>query len=420
MLLMLLVGLVLMREAREQPGARVEEAFINWLAANTSRVMPTPPLALIEIDDSSLSSGHAWPWSPFDFALFLETSLSMQPAVIGIEPVLEWDERTLSPAAKLKLPQYEKILHDRILRAPKILLGARLGFPEDPDIIPPLQPVPVLRQIKGEAARIPQFTAITHEPKEELRLAATLGFANVPAPAHGALVQRAPLLFAYRGQVVPSFALQAMMLWLAVTPDEVKVDLGSRIDMGGKMSIPIDAAGGMLVDFKSPFTRVGFDDLLLAKAQIEAKKTPIVTPGELREKFVLLARTDAASRTVDLPIGRKGSPGELFAAAIATMQNQTFIHRIGPWFDGCVILCAMLLGAFLYRRTLRVVLAAGAFALAAYLLIGLAVFKASLLALPMLLPTGLALFGILFRILAPRASAPPPRPREEGPAAAAK
>ena len=401
MLIVLLVGLVLMRESREQPGAGFEEGFVNWLAANTARVMPTPPLVFVEINDSSLANGHSWPWSPFDFALFLETSLAMQPAVVGIEPALEWNEQTLLPAAKMKLPQYEKILHDRILRAPKILLGAQLGVPEDEDIVPPLQPVPVLRHIKGEAARIPQFSAIEHEPKEELRLASTLGFANVPAPSGGGLVQRAPLLFAYRGQVVPSFALQAMMLWLSLAPDDVKVDLGYTIDMGGKMSIPIDATGGMLVDFKSPFTRIGFDDLLLAKAQIDANKTPMISSAELRDKFVLLARTDTASRTVNLPINRHGSPGELFAAAIATMQNQTFIRRIGTWFDGCVIVLAMLLSWFLYRRPRRLALAITSIGVVVYLLIGLAIFNTSLVALPLVLPVGLAVIIVLFRIFAP-------------------
>ena len=413
MLIVLLVGLVLMRESREQPGARIEEGFVNWLAANTARVMPTPPLALVEINDSSLANGHAWPWSPFDFALFLETALSMQPAVAGIEPALDWDDQMLPPSAKLKLPQYEKILHDRILRAPKILLGAQLGFPEDPDIIPPLQPVLVLRHIKGAAANIPQFTAIEHEPAEELRLAATLGFTNVPAPSGGGLVRRAPLLFAYRGQVVPSFVLQAMMLWLALGPEDVKVDLGSSIDMGGKMSIPIDATGGMLVDFKSPFTRIGFDDLLLAKAQIDANKTPVVAPSDLRDKFVLLARTDVASRTVDLPIARKGSPGELFAAAIATLQNQTFIRRVGTWFDGCVIVLAMLLSWFLYRRPRRLALAITSIGMVAYLLIGLAVFNASLVALPLVLPVGLAVIIVLFRIFAPRDGILPHQPLAE-------
>lgn len=402
MLIVLLVGLVLMRESREQPGARIEEEFVNWLAANTARVMPTPPLALVEINNSSLANGHYWPWSPFEFALFLETSLSMQPAVVGIEPALEWDEQTLPPAAKLKLPQYEKILHDRILRAPKILLGAQLGFPEDPDVIPPLQPVPVLRQIKGAAANIPQFTAIEREPKEELRLAATLGFANVPAPSRGGFVRRAPLLLAYRGQVVPSFALQAMMLWLGLSPEDVKVDLGSEIDMGGKMRIPIDATGGMLVDFKSPFTRIGFDDLLLAKAQIDAHKEPVVSSSALRDKFVLLARTDPASRTVNLPIARSGSPGELFAAAIATMQNQTFIRRVGTWFDGCVIALGMLLSWFLYRRPRRLALAITSVGLVIYLLVGLAIFNSSLVALPLVLPAGLAVIIVLFRIFAPK------------------
>jgi CHASE2 domain-containing sensor protein len=149
MLLVLLFGLVLMRESRESPGLDLEESFVNWLAANTERHVPNAPLALVEINDSSLTADYPWPWTPLEYATFLDTVLQFQPGVIAIEPVLEWDEKKLPPDAQLRHPQYEKILHDRILLAPKILLGAMLGFPEDPDIVPPVQAVPVLRQITG-------------------------------------------------------------------------------------------------------------------------------------------------------------------------------------------------------------------------------------------------------------------------------
>ena len=51
------------------------------------------------------------------------------------------------------------------------------------------------------------------------------GFINLPERSRTTF--HVPLLFRYRGEVIPSFALQAMLLWLRVTPAEVKVDLGS-------------------------------------------------------------------------------------------------------------------------------------------------------------------------------------------------
>ena len=40
-----------------------------------------------------------------------------------------------------------------------------------------------------------------------------------------------PMLFQYRGEVIPSFALQAILLWMRVTPGEVKVDIGRSISL---------------------------------------------------------------------------------------------------------------------------------------------------------------------------------------------
>ena len=402
MFVVLVIGLALMRESHEQPGATIEQNFVSWLVANTTRQSPAAPLALVEINDASLAGEHPWPWSPLDYALFLEAVLNFKPDVVGIEPPLEWNLKELPPDAQQKFPQYEKILHDRILRAPKILLGAELGFPEDPDIIPPLQPVPVFKteNLTGSVNAIPEFTSIEREPREDLRLAASLGFTNLPASENG--VSRAPLLFRYRGQVVPSFVLQGLMLWFKVTLDEVKINIGSQITLGDKAKVPIDSAGSMLIDWKSPLTRVSFDDLLLAVQQAESKQKPVVAPEVVRGRFALLARTDAGVRTFDLPIGRKGSPGELFAAAIATVQNGHFIHRVGIWFDACVILFLMIWSWPLHRWRRRNGVIATAVLLIVYLMIGLAVFNAKLITVPLVLPAGLAVIVMIFRLLAPR------------------
>ncbi|MGH7937990.1 MAG: hypothetical protein ACREFG_05740 [Chthoniobacterales bacterium] len=37
------------------------------------------------------------------------------------------------------------------------------------------------------------------------------------------------MLFEYRGEIVPSFPLQAILLWLRTTPSDVKVELGRQI-----------------------------------------------------------------------------------------------------------------------------------------------------------------------------------------------
>ena len=87
----LVLGVLLIREARVEPMAGIEEAFINWLAANSNAEHAAAPVTLVEINDNCLLS-YSWPWSPLNYALFLNASLQFQARAVGIEPVLAWDE----------------------------------------------------------------------------------------------------------------------------------------------------------------------------------------------------------------------------------------------------------------------------------------------------------------------------------------
>lgn len=399
---LLLLGLFLARESRQAPADVVDNTFVDWLAANTPRTMPPAPITLVEINDSSLESQSAWPWSPLDFSLFLRATLRFKPAVVAIEHILVWEN---SIAANndwpQKYPQYLQILHDYILQAPKILLAAQLGYPEDPDVIPPLQTVPILYKVQGDVKNIPEFTIVEHQPTEELRLGSTIGFTNLPEIT--GTVRKAPLLFRYRGQIVPSFVLQAAMLGSQITPDEIVVELGTQIWLGNRQTIPIDANGSMTVDFGSPFTRFGFDDLLVAVAQSEGGRPPPASAEAMRGQFVMLARTDKVAQTLDLPNGHKGSPGELAAAALATIQNQTFIRRVSSRCDFAIIAVAMVLGFFFLRWTREKVVLTALSLLVLYVFACMTVFARTLLWMPMLLPTGLLFFLVVFRFFSPGA-----------------
>ena len=192
-----------------------------------------------------------------------------------------------------KLVQYKKILREHLLRAPKVLLGAELGYPEDPQVIPPLAEVPLIRKVSGDLTGIQEFTALGTQPEEDFRLSSTIGFTNLPqleGPVHSV-----PLIVRYRGQVVPSFALQAVLLWEKLTADDLAVEVGKRIRVGQQFDIPIDRRGRMRVDFGVPRGRCSFEELVLASAQLEAERTPSISPELFTGKFVFLARTDSGA-----------------------------------------------------------------------------------------------------------------------------
>ena len=405
--LTLLAGLLLMRESQQEPMASWDLDFADFLARNSHHRAPPAPVTLVEINDSSLIN-HPWPWTPLDFSLFFQAAMPFKPEVLAIDEVLDWERLALAPDQQRKLPQYEKILRDAILRAPKVLLGAHLGIPEDPAVIPPLQEAPLLKNVRGDVTEIPEFTAIEQQPPEDYRLSATIGFANVPAER--ARYNAVPLVLRYRGQTIPSFVLQAVMLWKKLTPDEIAVEMGSHIAIGPALRVPIDRAGKMRVDFGSPRSSFGFDDLLLAAEQVEAGRKPGVPVQQMKGGVVLLARTEANARTLPLAALRKGSPGEMFAAAIATIQNQTFIRRAPVWAEGVAVAVVALLSYFVPRKKKLFIVGMAVVFLAAYVLVAMAVFNRTLLWLPIVPVLGAVLVAVLFRVVTPDSAGRPKRP----------
>jgi hypothetical protein len=408
MILVLLAGLALIGESRHEPLASWDNAFVDFLAVNSRSGAKPAPMTMVGIDDSSLIN-HPWPWNPLDFSLFFQSVLPLKPEVVALDQVLDWEHAIVLPEDQnRKLAQYEKILRGNILRTPKILLGSQLGIPEDPQVIPPLEAVPLLRNIHGSQVEIPEFTAIERQPEETFRASSTVGFTNLPATYER--FNSVPLLFRYRGQVTPAFTLQAVMLWAQLTPDDVVVHLGSHVALGNKFRIPIDAAGRMRVDFGSPRASIGFDDLMLASEQAEAGGQRSAELERIKGGIVLFSRTDTEAQTLPLAARRNGSPGELFAAAIATIQNQSFIQRAPLWAQYSVIAVFMFLGAWVPRWKKWKTIFVALFSLAAYVLISLAVFDRWLIWMPIVVPLGVLAVCVLFRVVTPDAPERPKKP----------
>ena len=407
MFLVLLAGLALMHGSRQEPLAAWDNAFADFLAMHSRRGAQPAPVTLVAIDDSTLSV-HSWPWTPMNFAVFFQAALPLKPEVIAIDQVLDWSRFGLPEEQQRQLPSSEKMLREQILSATKVLLGSELGFPEDPSVIPPLQEVPALRNVKGITALIPEFTLIERQPVEKFRLSSTVGFTNLPPvyERHNSV----PLVLRYRGQIVPAFVLQAVMLWMKLTPDDVTVEPGSHVLLGKGMRIPIDAAGRMRVDFGSPRGEFSFGDLILASQLAEAGKPPGLPLDRLQGGIVLLSRTDTDARTVPLAARRSGSPGELFAAAIATIQNQSFIRRAPLWAQGVVIAVFMLIAYRVPRWKKWVAVGVGVLSLIVFAMVSMVVFGKWLVWLPATIPLGAVLVFVLLRVVTPDSAGRPKRP----------
>lgn len=386
-----IVGLLLMREVSREPALRIEESFADFLAMHAQRQEPPARTTLVRIDAEALRQ-HGWPWSPLDFALFFQSANGFHPEVLATDEIFKWD-------LVGKNAQYAQILREHVLKSPRVLLGAQLGFPEDPSVLPPLEPTPVLRNVTGDVNRVPEFTIIAEESAEDFRLSSTSGFTNLPGSDNWH--RSVPLVLRYRGQVIPTFVLQAVLLWEKAAIDDVQVALGSHIAIGERLKIPINAAGEMRVDFGAERDQCTLDDLVLAAEQRDAGSDQRLSPDFFAGRFLLLSRTDSEASTLRLARGRPGSRGELFAAAIATIQGRSFIERAPWWSDVVIIGFFAFVGYWVPRWSKGLTFFLGVVALPAYVLLALGLFGTKLMWVSALIPTGQILFLLLYRLASP-------------------
>jgi hypothetical protein len=383
MLIVLLLGILFLREPRLQQS---EEIFLRWLLKNADPHGSPAPLTVVEIGheplldqnaDESSSHADASPVLPLEFALFLQSVLQFRPTVVAFENVLKWRDSEKGN---------EQIFIDQAMRVPLLLLGAELTTTPDPDA--PGPEIPGFAQVTGKRGDLVEFSGIGRQPNEEIRLLGTPGFTNLPDDIADGI--HVPLLFRYRGEVIPSFALEAILLWLRVTPAEVTIDLDSHISLPHGRKIPIRSDGTLLI---SPHAarnahRLALSDLLVAAQQRDEKKNAEI--DSLRDQIVL-ARTPAN------PL----SPPDVFAATIATIQSNAYVHRVS-WIFDCVVLLLLVALVGTLRRISRVDLILGAIAFtAAYCLAALGIVSRWLIWLPGILPLGAVWLLVLASVVIP-------------------
>ena len=374
MLVVLLLGILFLREPRLE---RSEEFFLRWLLKNSDPHGPAASLVVVDIgrdnlmerkpategDETSPHSG-ANVVSPMEFALFLQSALEFQPTVVAFENILKWRES--------EKDQTQGFM-DRANLVPSLLLAAELTTTPDPDA--PGPEIQGFTQVTGKRGDLVEFSGVGRQPSEEMRSNSKTGFINLPDEIFDGI--HVPLLFRYRGEVIPSFAFQAILLWLRLTPDEVSIDLDSHISLPHGREIPIRSDGTLLIspNASRKARHMGLSDLLVAAQARDTGKNPEM---ESLCDQIVLARTPAN------PL----SPPDVFAATIATIQTSAYVHRVSPIFD-CVLLVIAAAAVGWLRNISRVDLVLGAIAFtAAYCLIAFAVVSRWLIWVPGVLPLG--------------------------------
>jgi hypothetical protein len=264
--------------------------------------------------------------SPLEYALFLQAVLDFDPPVIAIEPILVWRERDKAQ---------KQIFLDQAMRVPKLLVALELGAKGQDDL--KANDLPTLPNVTGSRDGLPQFVGVSRQPDEELRLISTPGFVNLPNDQGKFL--RVPLVFEYRGEIVPAFTLQAIMLWLRLTPADVKVELGSQIVLPNGWQIPLHRDGTVTINpaAKGSVRHLSLGELLLGAQEKEHHRPASRDAASLNRQIVLL-------RVADDPL----QPPDVFSTAIATVQDHAWIRVASASIAWVILLAVAVFAAFIW------------------------------------------------------------------------
>ena len=387
-LVVILLGAFILREERLQ---RVEDGLLAWFLENSESTRSPAQVAQVEIgrDDfqrlmpeeerKPLPKGQAArrSLSPLEYALFLQAILEFQPTVIGIQPVVIWRARDKTQ---------EQVFFDQAMRVPRLLIAIELGGKGPNDLA--ADDLPTLPNVSGPRGYLAQFSGVKRQPDEDIRLISTPGFTNLPNGWSDRI--RVPLLFEYRGEIVPSFTLHAIMLWLRLTPADVKVELGGQISLPNGWKIPLHRDGTTTINpvARESVHRLSFSELLLAAQEHEKHLPPTRDVGDLKSQIILL-------RIADDPL----QPPDVFATAIATIQGNVSVQPASKTIAWIIILLMALLSCFL-RMISRTGFFLGAIMFSAgWGMIVLAVLSRDHIWLPTLLPLMLLWFLVVVRFL---------------------
>ena len=362
----IVVAVLLLNQVTDLIGS-LERKFYDVASTSSSR-QPSDRVAIIAIDDQSVSNIGRWPW-PRDVHAKLIDQLAAAKAktivhtVFFIEPQVD---RGLSYIRKMKsllgtgadqaasngeinkvIAEAELALDtDAVLaasmkRAGNVLVPSvfSLGEPQgNPD-----KPLPAyaLKSAIDEKSGYSYPAISGQQPIEIIGMAAAgIGHLNQYQDVDGA-VRQEPLLVNYYGSAVPSMALLASIKSLNLASTDVKLNIGESVQIG-KLRVKTDEAALMLPQFykdrdgRPPFAIDSFYDVLNGK----------IPASKYADKIVIIGAT-AAGVGVTFPVpGHAGlSPAETIAHITSSILSEHFIVQPG-WGVWATLAVFLLMAAY--------------------------------------------------------------------------
>ncbi|HTT07305.1 MAG TPA: serine/threonine-protein kinase [Gammaproteobacteria bacterium] len=322
-----------------------------------STQQPSSQIAVIAIDDNSITNIGRWPWPRNIIAelidrlakagakvianMVLYTEPQIDPGLTHINELLAlYDSKGLSKSndatvaelgKKLKTAQEDldkdKKLADAIGRAGNVVLGMQFipGQPlgkadkPTPDYIAK-NALPDKKVLPGKDDDEPLFASQLFAPIPDIgSKAAAIGHLNQDPDSDGGL-RKEPLIFNYFDHYYPSFALAVAARTLNLAPGEIELVKGDHVGIG-KLLIKTNPESEMYTFFykdqgdKPAFKIDSFYDVYYNKIPLENYK----------DKVVLIGPTAfGVGETFPTPISKGMAPVVVLAHTVSSILNENF------------------------------------------------------------------------------------------------
>ncbi len=348
------------------------------------KIATHPDVILIDADDESAKRLGRWPWKRTLHAHLIDTLLEQKPGAVAYDVLFALPENSLEDRA---LERSVKSLPNLVFPVAVHLLPRKKDYTEEHNELKwdGIAPTKASRRYFFANRAIFPLKPLTE-------VVGGLGHIATNRDEDG-VIRRVPLLVRYRNRLVPSLAFHAVLKYLDVPADRVRINsnevvLQKALYPGAAarkdISIPVDKQGQMLINFAGRWSRTfkhaSFYRVLEKEEAVKGK-------GETLEgKLVLVANTLSGFDSKPIPV-EKDFPGVgVHANIINTILTQNFLQSPSWMFQGLLIfLLAVAVAQFLAVRYVLiqvglVILLVGAYGVVAGILFGQG------LVLPMITP----------------------------------
>ncbi|HEY2383637.1 MAG TPA: serine/threonine-protein kinase [Terriglobia bacterium] len=353
-------------------------------------------VAIIAIDDNSLTQLGRWPWPRSRIAAMLDKVGSYGPKVIGLNILFSEPDHNPGIAALDQLAtRYKELAESKVViendpaskkplapGAPSAILEAidtaKQSLDEDAKLAASLKgkkvvlpmffdlsaglggkPDPLPPEIARSAMTILPSGSPNYVVSEKasypvaLFMADAVGIGHINVvPDRDGTVRRVPVSVAYGDAMYPAYALELLRVYLGLDSKDLKIAQDDKVILGG-IEAPLDETGLMNITFRGPertFPYYSFFDVLNDK----------VNPDQFKDRIVLLGSTAIGldSRWVT-PTGTNFNSVELTANIIDDLLTKKFLVR-PSWARAAELLLILFVGIFVSLLLPRMKAAMGA------------------------------------------------------------